>query len=245
MILKNFLEAISTSRLKLIDLTHKVNERSPTWEGGCGFHKQNLSNYGEDLFRVQQLSILNGIGTHMDAPSHLFSGAPNISDIHFNTLVTPICIVDIREKVAANPIYKLSLEDVMAYENQFGSIPEGSLLVAMTGWSKHWQDAAKYRNLNKDGAMQFPSISPEVAKTYVERLNGIGIDTLSPDGGDISYGFPVHEIMLGRHKWILENLNNLDKMPPYGGVAINLPLNLEGCTESPVRVVGIYDTIPY
>lgn len=240
-ILHLFQNSIDGGSIKIVDLSHKVSKSSPTWTGGCGFSKKEVLKYGNDLFCVQDIKLSAAIGTHMDSPAHLFEGSNDVSSIDISSFFTPICIVDIRDKVRKDSKYKMTVEDVESYEKTFGILPPNSLLVALTGWSKYWHDTKLYRNVDQKGVMCFPGITEDVVKKYIVKLNGIGIDTLSPDGGDMSYGFPVHEKVLGSKKWILENLNNLEKMPAKGGIAISLPMNFEGCTESPSRVIGLYE----
>jgi kynurenine formamidase len=57
--------------------------------------------------------------------------------------------------------------------------------------------------------MHFPLWSLEAVKFLdMERdISGIGCDTLSPE---TKSGFPIHYYILGRGKYIVENLNNLD-----------------------------------
>jgi kynurenine formamidase len=67
-------------------------------------------------------------------------------------------------------------------------------------------------------------------------IAGIGIDTLSCDRGD--QGFPVHRIILGAGKYLVENIANAKELPPTGGRILVLPLKLEHGTEAPVRLVA-------
>lgn len=84
----------------------------------------------------------------------------------------------------------------------------------------------------------FPSLSESVANILVARnVAGIGIDTLSPDGRDS--GFPVHKIILGADKYIVENIAGLEKMPAIGAYVLTLPIKGLGLTEAPVRMVGL------
>jgi kynurenine formamidase len=66
-------------------------------------------------------------------------------------------------------------------------------------------------------------------------INGIGLDTLSFDYGP-SEDFPVHYLLLGADKWALENLCNLDKIPPEGGFMVVGPIKHEGGSGGPTRV---------
>ncbi len=49
---------------KWIDLTHPLHPAVPTWDGGCGFASQLVSDYDQSC-RVQKLTLAAGIGTHM------------------------------------------------------------------------------------------------------------------------------------------------------------------------------------
>lgn len=66
---------------------------------------------------------------------------------------------------------------------------------------------------------------------------GLGIDTLSPDTRDS--GFPVHQLVLGAGKYIIENIANAKKLPTTGCCIIALPIKIQHGTESPIRLVGI------
>jgi len=69
--------------------------------------------------------------------------------------------------------------------------------------------------------IHFPGYSADAANFLVEKrnINGVGIDTLSADCG-ISTDFKVHHIINGGCKYILENVTNLDKLPPTGATLI-------------------------
>lgn len=180
--MKNFFDSIQSGEVEIIDLSHSIDENSPTWEGSaCGFSHKNLTNYGKDLFKVQKFEMLAGIGTHLDAPSHLFENAATIDQIPLKKLIFPIAIIDIRNKVLENDSYQATLKDVKENEATHGNIEKNSLLIFNTGWAKHWKDKKKYRNQDNNNIMHFPSIAPEIAREYLDIISGIGLDTLSPD----------------------------------------------------------------
>ena len=90
--------------------------------------------------------------------------------------------------------------------------------------------------------MHFPGVSPEAATLLVHERGcvGVGIDTLSPDGGGGGLaGFPTHHVILGADRYILENLHLPDALPPRGCTALVAPLNVEGAPEAPCRVFAM------
>lgn len=219
---------------KFIDLTHLITPNIPNWENTSGFSIENILDYDHGL-RTQKFNMLAGTGTHIDAPSHFVRGGSNIDDLPLENLIIPACIINVSEKADAN--YLISAKDIEDYEKQHGHIPENSFVIGYTGWSRFWPDIKSYRNSDKKGLPHFPSFSAEAVQLLLERdIAGIGIDTLSPDSDP---SFPVHKLLLGHGKYIVENLANCHLMPPQGAHVILLPLNMDS-TESPIRAIGVF-----
>lgn len=220
---------------ELIDLTQPLCPESPTWNGSCGFCLDIKKDY-DKMFRVQQIKMHAGIGTHMDAPSHRFEGAASIADLSLENMFVPAYVIDVVAK--AHGDYTISIEDVRTFEREHGKIQPKSLVLGYTGWSRFWTDTAAYRNVDSKGQMHFPGFSKEAAELLLERdVVGIAIDTLSPDCLDQTY--PVHKIFLGAGRYIIENVADLKKMPPKGAYAIAFPLKAVNATECPIRLVGL------
>jgi kynurenine formamidase len=223
-----------------IDLTHALNGNVPTWDGSCGFYLKMKYDYAdcqtETKFRLHQVDMKAGIGTHMDAPHHCFLEGVSIDRIALNQLIIPAVVINVADRADEN--YQLSVEEIQRFETEYGTIPSNSLVLIHTGWSRFWHDPAQYRNVDSQGWMHFPSISEEAAQYLTNRhVVGIAIDTLSPDIPSSDY--PVHRLILGSGKYIIENIVNADQLPPYGAYVMALPLKIEKGTEAPLRVIGI------
>lgn len=222
-----------------IDLTHTLHEKIPNWTGTCGFTKKIISDY-DKTFKVLHYSMDAGIGTHIDAASHIIPHATDIAHIPLADLVVPAIVVDVTKHAHANTNYLISCNDINKFEKRYGKIPPRSLILGCTGWYKKWTSIKQYRNEDNQGHMHFPGFSVNAIHLLLERnIVGIGIDTFSPDGSNST--FPVHHAVLGAEKYILENLSNIDKLPPTGAFVIVAPLKISGGTESPVRVIGIIE----
>lgn len=225
------------NHFKIIDLTHPLCSSVPTWNGSCGFCLEIKKDY-DQMFRVEQMKMHAGVGTHMDAPSHRIQGGWSISDIPLEQLIVPICVIDVSAYAEAD--YQISVEDIEHYEKTHGVIGKNSLVIAFTGWNRFWMDVEAYRNVDANGKMHFPAFSAEVAELLLKRdIAGIAIDTLSPDCSD--HAFPVHKLILGAGKYIIENIADCSQIPPKGSYAIALPLRTESA-ESPIRIIGLVPT---
>lgn len=219
----------------VIDLTHTLHSHVPTWSGTCGFETQVVSDYheGEDpvRFRVHHISSMSaGLGTHLDAPAHIQPGGKTIHDIPLSDLVWPCVVLDF--SMQAHASFMVSLKDIKDWEQKQGLIPAKSCVMIRTGWDQWWSDPMRYRNHGR-----FPGVSQEAAEYFFNRdVSALGIDTLSPDGDDLT--FPVHHLFLTHQRLLIENVAHLDHMPPIGSFVMACPLKLH-CTEAPIRCVGL------
>lgn len=220
--------------IQFIDLTHTVCEKMPTWSGSCGFRHEIKRDYDAGL-RVLKYEMHASAGTHMDAPSHFYREGKNVGDFSLEELIVPCCVIDLSHRREENLSIKPS--DLISYEKEYGKIPQNSCVIGFTGWQDFWQQPDRYRNVKQDGVMRFPTFSKEAAEFLLERkVAGIGIDTLSPDTADGDH--PVHHLLLGEGKYIVENLCELHRLPKKGAHLFVLPIKIGIGSEACVRCIG-------
>jgi kynurenine formamidase len=176
----------------------------------------------------------------MDAPIHFVPGRWSVDQIPAERLVRPLVVLDVTGKVRQNPDYLVSVEDIAAWEQAHGHMPDGAVVIARTGWAERWSSVARYRNADAKGVMHFPGYSLDAAKFLVEGRDavGLGIDTLSIDAGS-SKEFPVHHYTAAHSVYHLENVANLDLVPPEGALVLAAPAKLEGGSGGPVRILAL------
>lgn len=219
---------------KIIDLTHPLTENIPSWDKGCGFHHDIQIDYTDcdtDVkFRVQTIRMPAGLGTHMDAPAHCYPSGKTIDAFSLQDCLAPCVVIDISVKADEN--YRCSVKDILNFESCHGEIKSGDFVIVRTGWERFWSTPNQYRN-----SLRFPSIAKEVAELFLKRdISGLGIDTLSPDTENS--GYPVHQIILGKGKYLVENVANASMLPAKGSYIFVVPLLIAGATEAPVRLIG-------
>jgi kynurenine formamidase len=187
----------------------------------------------ECKFLVQQLAMYMGSGTHIDAPAHCFPTGQTIDKIPLDQLWNPCVVIDVSKQ--AHELYSVSVEDIQQFERTHGAIQKDFFVIIYTGWDKFWTEPEKYRN-----ELRFPSVSKEAAEYLLSKeISGIGIDTLSPDRPD--NGYPVHQLLLGAGKYIVENVANAKQMAVAGGMLFIVPMKISRGPEAPVRLIGMVD----
>lgn len=226
----------------VIDLTHPLNDNSPNWEGTVEspFHARELGNIERDGYYSRIFSTQEHYGTHLDAPAHFAAGAWTVDQIPAERLVRPLVVLDVSRKVKGNADYEVSVEDILAWERAYAPISKGAVVIAYTGWDKHWQQQDNFRNQQSDGLTHYPGFSLDAAKFLVEsrEVVGLGIDTMSVDIGATTT-YPVHLFTSQLGIYHLENVANLAKVPPAGAIVVVAPIKLEKGSGGPARVLAL------
>ncbi|MFQ5862848.1 MAG: cyclase family protein [Candidatus Brocadiales bacterium] len=239
---QDLLESVVEGKARVIDLTYPLNERNAYWPGARYHHFKH-----EVIARLETHGAYSGrystpehLGTHIDAPNHFEPHQPSVDQIPLNKLVGPAVIIDVHLQAASNPDYLLSADDVLAWEAYHGPIPKGAVVLMHSGWGERWENYDRYKNADSSGTLHFPGFSEEAALFLAEERNAkaLGVDTLSVDYGP-SQDFPVHHVFNSRGKWLLENLDNLEKLPTRGATLIVAPIKIEGGSGGQARVWAI------
>jgi kynurenine formamidase len=181
-------------------------------------------------------------GTHLDAPIHFHEGGVTADRVPLDRLIAPAVVIDVTDRAAADPDYRLTPADVDAFERDHGAIPAGAIVLLRTGWSTRWPDPKRYLGDDRPGDasnLHFPSYGAEAARILVEQRHvaALGADVASIDYGP-STDFLVHRIAAAQGVPGLENLTNLDRLPATGAVVAALPLKIAGGSGGPARVVA-------
>lgn len=226
------------SATKAVDLTHEMHDDMAFWPGGVPFTKTRLVDYDQG-YQLHKFNMGENTGTHVDAPSHFIKGNLPINKLSLDQLIVPAVVIDVQDKVAGNPDYQLTGDDVTAWESAHGKVLAGSLVILNTGWHKRFDDANAYVNMDDAKVMHFPGYHPSSAEVLVARdVAGVGIDTLSIDYGP-SKDFAAHVVMLKANKYQVENLANLDALPATGATVIIGVLPVRDGSQAQARIIGL------
>ena len=225
-----------------VDLTHTISGKIPTYEPGqnSDFRVKTVATVAKDSYFAREFSMPEHYGTHIDAPAHFIAGLWTVDQIPAERLLAPLVVLNVEAKAKQNPDYQVAPDDIADWEKEHGQIPQGAVVVTRTGWGSRWNSPADYRNADAKNMLHFPGYSQDAARFLVEGRNvvGLGIDTLSIDYGP-SKDFPVHKYTLSHSLYHLENVANLELVPPSGAMVVVAPIKLEGGSGGPVRILAL------
>jgi arylformamidase len=199
--------------MKLIDLSILINEDTPLYPGDAAPKFEKAGDLEKDGFQDCYVSFNNHIGTHIDAPSHMFKDGKNLSEIPLENFAgRGVCI-----KVEDN---KFDLEKV-----KNADIQKGDIVLFHTGMSDRLFETDYYKD--------FPQMPEEIAQYLVgKKVKMVGVDV-----GGIDHDFSLHRLLLKKEILIMENLTNLKELggKEFKVYAFPIKLQIDG---APVRVVA-------
>ena len=240
-------QTIDMSRVRLVDLTHSFNAHTVYWPTSpSGFELDTLAwgrTEGGYFYSAARLAAPEHGGTHLDAPVHFAEGGLVTDRIPLDRLVGPGVVIDVSERAAKDRDYRLTREDVLAFEARHGVIRPGTIVLLRTGWDGRWPDRLAYLGNDVPGDasdLHFPSYGESAARLLVEerKVAVLGVDVASIDYGR-SKDFVVHRVAAAADVPGLENLANLGELPETGFMVIALPMKIEGGTGGPLRAIAI------
>jgi len=236
----------------IIDLTHDFSSETIYWVTAKEFDLEEVAKGPTPqgfYYSANNFSGAEHGGTHIDAPIHFAENKQSVNEIPLEKLMGNAIKVDVSFKALQNRDYLITINDLKRWEfMQNMQIPDGSIVLLETGYSKFYPDKLKYLGTDQRGAdaiklLRFPGLSPEAAKWLVEErnINAIGLDTPSIDYGQ-STGFESHVILLSKNIPAFENLTNLDQLPSKDFMVIALPMKIKDGSGGPLRIVAIIES---
>jgi kynurenine formamidase len=239
-------QSLDLASARIVDLSHAFDSSTIYWPtSASGFELKPLhkgpTQRGFFYYANTFCSPEHG-GTHLDAPMHFAEGRWTNSDMPLETLIGPAVVIDVGIEAAREPDYRLTPAEIETWERAYGRIPDGAIVLLRTGWSARWPDRKAYLGDDRPGDasnLHFPAFGPEAATLLVHDRHArlLGVDTASVDHGP-SRDFPVHRIIAAANVGGLENLTNLDQLPPTGAWVVALPMKIAGGSGGPARIVA-------
>ncbi|TNH05476.1 cyclase family protein [Testudinibacter sp. TR-2022] len=226
-----------------VDLTHEFGPNSPHFPAFNDAEFKTLFDHSDGFF-VHQYTFPGQYGTHIDPPIHFAARQPRyINDLKLKQeLVLPLIVIDKSKEAAEDPDFTLQPEDILAWEQQHGIIPEGAFVALRTDWSKRWPDKARFANADAQGQNHYPGWSVAALQFIYEQRNAVanGHETFDTDAAVNQQNGLIAELyVLENNHYQVELLANLDQCPPTGAVIFCIAPKAEKSPGFPVRAFAI------
>ncbi len=236
-------------KLRWVELSHPLNNDSPYWSGipeGSVELGKVVFDWGNPMLecQIQTFKFPGQFGTHIDFPVHFVKCAPRSEAFGVKGGVYPLCVVDITDKVAEDPCYAVTAQDIRDYEAKYGPIPDGAFVALRTDWSKRWPDMNALSGIAADGSENFPGWSLEALRYIYEERNAAAngheaLDTDASKEAAKAEDLACERYVLEQGKLQIEVLCNLDQVPAAGAILVAAWPRIEDAVGLPVRVWAV------
>jgi kynurenine formamidase len=212
---------ISSHGRGLRDLTYPLTTTFPAFSPGEEAKRRTLVRIDPDGYYLQEWTIIEHIGTHVDAPGHFTEGGRLSTELQLSELITPAVVIDIAARAARNPDTVVTVDDLRAFERRHGRIPRNAAVLMYSGWGAKVGNADAYRGTDASGTLHFPGFGVDACEWLLRHrgIRSLGVDTLSIDPGN-STTFDTHLALTGADRYGVENIANLDRIPRAGATLV-------------------------
>lgn len=234
-----------------VELSHPLNESSPYWGGmpdGVVELNKVVFDYDEEILscRIHVQKFPGQFGTHIDFPLHFEEGLAASEEYGLEHMAYPLVVLDITPQVERNCEYAVTVDDIKAYEKEFGKIPEGAFVALRTDWSKRWPDNNALNNFDAEGGEHCPGWSMEALKFLYEerRIAANGHETFDTDASPLAVAaddLACERYVLANGHVQVEVMANLDLVPQWGAIIFVAWPRIEGASGMPVRAWAVFE----
>lgn len=230
-----------------VDLTHKLTNNSPYWGGmpdGVLELNRTVIDFPEMNLNIQTHKFPGQFGTHIDYPGHFVKNARLAGCFKVEDTVLPLVVIDLSKKVQENSDYEITVDDILEFEKEHGTIPENAFVAFRSDWCKRWPDMNALTNADNEGNAHTPGWPLSTLEFLFDKRNiaGVGHETLDTDAAVTcaKNGDLVGErYILQKDKFQVEAMKNLDKLPPAGAIIFIAAPRIVHANGLPARVWAV------
>jgi len=153
--------------MKVFDLTHPITPEMPVYPGTPAPALSVAYTCEKDKFRETEIRLCSHVGTHMDAPAHVYAHGQTLDTFPAEQFVGKALVIDCTDLPPGGQITPERLQ-------RDPRVTEAEYLLLHTGWDRFWGTDAYFRD--------YPCVTEEaVAWIAASGFKGVGMDTISLD----------------------------------------------------------------
>lgn len=237
---------------RIIDITVPISHSTPIFPGDPEPSIESACTLEKDGCVVSRLSFGSHIGTHVDAPSHIFKDGLTVDNLNLENLMGWVAVLDFSQingaltdsildkafnypKLSKN-ISILLLKTKNSFEN--GKSFKSPDIQTKGSEKRGESDKRSETDKSTENSVFLNSSAAEwiVRKGFkTVGINNFSVDSLS------SEDLPAHHMLLSNNVNIVECLD-LSSVEEGVYFFLCLPLKIEGCDGAPARALLISDS---
>jgi arylformamidase len=217
---------------RVIDLSHiitpgKAGRKFSLEMIGAETVNPNVIRLEGQWYIMHNISMVSHIGTHIEAPYHLFKSKADLAVLSLEQLMGEAVLLDLRNCPRKSAI---TLQHVQAASSKAGGIHSGDIVFCNLG-------SAKFYGTEEYGTS--PHFSPEAIQWLVDqgmKLMGVDASGVEVPGSEHHVN---HSALFIKGIPLIENLANLDHLSRTRFLVYALPIAVTGLEAFPLRVIAV------
>lgn len=201
----------------IIDLTRTISHQMPVHPGDLPVTFKQVAFMQEHAFSDFQLTTGMHVGTHIDGPRHMITGAKTIAQISPENFIGRGVLIDARK------------QEITSLLLQQQKIQKGDIVLVMTGWDVYWNSEQYFT--------QHPFVDIAFAQELVvKQIKMVGFDMSGPDKPP----YTIHKMFFQHNIMVIENLMNLNELVGVSSFEVYaLPLKIDS-DSALARVIAVF-----
>ncbi len=179
----------------------------------------------DEWYILTDIRINSHCATHIEFPFHHNRDGVDARRFPLDRLMGPAVVLDFSQKAH---LERITMDDIM---EQYGKIEYNDIILIRTGMDQY------YHETNWPDA---PVLDPEALRFLIQTKHPrmMGTDAVGfevPDDLDQ----PCHTMIFNAGMAYIESMTNLELVQDKRFFMVTLPLPIEGCDASPIRVIAV------
>ena len=217
---------------RIVDLSHvitpgKAGRKFALEMVGAETVNPNVVRLEGQWYIMHNISMVSHIGTHIEAPYHLFKSKADLAGIPLERLMGEAVLLDLRHCPRKSAVILKHVQDASA---KAGGIRRGDIVLCNLG-------SAAFYGTEEYGMS--PYFSPEAIRWLVDRemkLMGVDASGVEVPGNEDHVN---HSALFTKGIPLIENLVNLDRLSRTRFLVYAFPIAVSGLEAFPLRVVAV------
>ena len=217
---------------RIVDLSHvitpgKAGRKFALEMVGAETVNPNVVRLEGQWYIMHNISMVSHIGTHIEAPYHLFKSQADLAGLPLERLMGEAVLLDLRHCPRKNAVTAQHVQDASA---KAGGIRPSDIVFCNLG------SAAFY---GTDEYGMSPYFSPEGIQWLIDRgmkMMGVDASGVEVPGNENHVN---HSALFAKGIPLIENLANLDRLSRTRFLVYAFPVAVSGLEAFPLRVIAV------
>lgn len=243
----------------MTNLGYELSELGTVFPDDPATHIDDVYTVAVEQFEVERVTMSSHTGTHLDVPRHFIEGERGLTDLNPEEFVWPAYKIKVSELDLDEGQLQITKADIKAYEDEYGKIKAGSLVVLDTAVTDEFDlddphderiigdstfnDAVTDTAQNVDDFWELDTEGFEGAAVQwmfdKRNIAGVGSDAYGPDASDDAFFDATYTTLLNDGVALVA-INNVESLNVNGDIILAPTVRLSEGSGFPTNPIACH-----